>query len=81
VGRLFIFCSFCSQAAISLANNKGDLGGVFKDLMSERAMRSLATSDLTASIIAGVDATFLSSDAVASATDQATTITDHVSML
>ncbi|WP_174406736.1 DUF637 domain-containing protein [Desulfovibrio subterraneus] len=52
MGRLFIFCSFCSQAAISLANNKGDLGGVFKDLMSERAMRSLATSDLAASIIA-----------------------------
>lgn len=72
------FTSLCAQAAISLANNKGDLGGVFKDLISERAVRSLATSILTAAIIAGVDATFFKPE-MADAADKATTIGDHIS--
>jgi len=51
---------------------------VFKDLISERAVRSLATSILTAAIIAGVDATFFKPE-MADAADKATTIGDHIS--
>ncbi|GFM38026.1 hypothetical protein DSM19430T_27100 [Desulfovibrio psychrotolerans] len=51
---------------------------MFKDLISERAVRSLATSILTAAIIAGVDATFFKPE-MADAADKATTIGDHIS--
>ncbi len=47
------FASLCSQAAVSLVNNKGDVLAVLKDLASDQGMRALASAMLTASLTQG----------------------------
>lgn len=47
------FASLCSQAAVSLVNNKGDVLAVLKDLASDQGMRALASAMLTASLTTG----------------------------
>ena len=54
------FTTIVSRATISLINNKGDLGAVFKELGSSDFIKSLATSVITAGIEAALDATVLS---------------------
>jgi len=48
------FASLCSQAAVSLVNNKGDMLAVLKDLASDQGMRALASAMLTASLTSGL---------------------------
>ena len=48
--------SLASTAATSLVANKGDLGDVFKDLGSSDALRSLASSMISAGLLKGVGA-------------------------
>lgn len=48
------FTALASTAAISLINNKGDLGAVLKELGSSATLRSLATSMVTAGLTAGI---------------------------
>lgn len=48
------FTALASTAAISLVNNKGDLGAVLKELGSSATLRSLATSMVTAGVTAGI---------------------------
>ncbi|WP_336232515.1 two-partner secretion domain-containing protein [Thalassospira sp. CH_XMU1458] len=50
------FTALASTAAISLINNKGDLGAVLKELGSSATLRSLATSMVTAGLTAGIAA-------------------------
>ncbi|MCC9624680.1 DUF637 domain-containing protein [Thalassospira sp. MA62] len=47
-----------SQAAVSLINNRGDLGAVLKEMGSSSTLRSLVTSMVTAGITAGVTNNF-----------------------
>ncbi|NCQ67399.1 MAG: DUF637 domain-containing protein, partial [Alphaproteobacteria bacterium] len=47
------FASLASQAAVSLISNQGDLSKVVKDITSSQALRSLATSMVTAGLVAG----------------------------
>ncbi|HBN22456.1 MAG TPA: hypothetical protein DD412_04390, partial [Holosporales bacterium] len=47
------FASLASQAAVSLISNKGDLSKVVKEITSSQALRSLATSMVTAGLVAG----------------------------
>jgi len=48
------FLSLCSQAAVSLANNKGNIGAALTSLASESTLRALATAVLTASLTQGI---------------------------
>ena len=55
------FSTIASRATVSLINNKGDLGKVFKELSSSQFIKSLATSVLTAGLTAGLPETSLTS--------------------
>ncbi len=46
--------SLASQTVVSTINNKGDLGGVFKDTFSSASLKNLAISGVTAGFTAGV---------------------------
>jgi hypothetical protein len=48
------FQSLVSRAAVSLANNKGDLGKVLKELGSSASIKSLATSMVTAGLVSAM---------------------------
>lgn len=47
------FASLCSQAAVGLVNNKGDLLATLQGLASDQGMRALASAMLTASLTSG----------------------------
>jgi filamentous hemagglutinin len=47
------FASLCSQAAVGLANNKGDVLATLQGLASDQGIRALASSMLTASLTSG----------------------------
>uniref|UniRef100_UPI0009EBBB99 two-partner secretion domain-containing protein n=1 Tax=Pseudovibrio sp. POLY-S9 TaxID=1576596 RepID=UPI0009EBBB99 len=46
--------SLASRATVSLINNKGDIGNVLDELGSDEALRSLATTMVTAGVSAGL---------------------------
>lgn len=50
------FASLCSQAAVGLVNNKGDVLATLQSLASDQGMRALASAMLTASLITGANA-------------------------
>jgi filamentous hemagglutinin len=50
------FASLCSQAAVGLVNNKGDVLATLQGLASDQGMRALASAMLTASLITGANA-------------------------
>jgi len=47
------FASLCSQAAVGLVNNKGDVLSTLKGLASDQGVRALASAMLTASLTTG----------------------------
>ncbi|WP_238137072.1 DUF637 domain-containing protein, partial [Variovorax sp. JS1663] len=61
--------AIASQAAVSLANNDGDLGKVLKELGSSESIKAIATSMLTAGVIEGLGASGLLPKDVASTTN------------
>lgn len=58
------FASLCSQAAVGLVNNKGDVFATLQGLASDQAMRALASAMLTASLTTGVNAELAKIDGV-----------------
>ncbi|MGE8360952.1 DUF637 domain-containing protein [Pseudomonas sp.] len=49
-----VFTAAANNAAVSVINNRGNLGAVFKDVTSSDALKGYATSALTAGLTAGV---------------------------
>jgi hypothetical protein len=49
--------ALASRAAVSLANNNGDLGKVLKEMGSSESVKAIATSMLTAGVIEGLGST------------------------
>ena len=64
--------TLASQAAVSLVNNKGDLGAVFKEMGSAATLKSLATSLVTAGILQGAGLTSGGTDFASRLQDGAT---------
>lgn len=48
------FQGIVSRAAVSLDNNKGDVGKILKELGSSNAIKSVATSMVTARLVAAL---------------------------
>ncbi len=52
------FTAIASRAAVSLINNKGDIGATLKELGSSANLRSIAAAIITAGVTQGLDAGF-----------------------
>jgi hypothetical protein len=63
--------SMASQATISLANNNGDLGAVFKELGSSESIKNIATAMVTAGALQGLSSSGLLPNNLATATNGA----------
>ncbi|WP_309903626.1 DUF637 domain-containing protein [Variovorax soli] len=70
--------SMASQAAVSLANNGGDIGRVLQELGSSDGVRSIATSIVTAELIQGLGTSGVLPAPLANATNGSALFTDQL---
>ncbi|WP_192871700.1 DUF637 domain-containing protein, partial [Variovorax sp. JS1663] len=70
--------AIASRAAVSLANNDGDLGKVLKEMASSESIKAIATSMLTAGVIEGLGASGLLPQNAANATNGSARLTDQL---
>lgn len=68
------FTAIASRAAVSLINNKGDIGAVLKELSSSANLRAIAASIITAGVSHGLDTTVFQQAGLGSTTNQAITL-------